>query len=149
MMYQAWHMVRQYLVDQMNGIGLTIWYEWAGNEFAISSGKKRRPAFHACATMIKQLTGTSFKKRLKLKDTNDYVLVFADATGRETWVAWTAPPAKKTPDKTRDHEVELTVSVSGALNTVDLFGKESKLPIRDGRVTVALTGAPVYLRFGK
>lgn len=147
MMYQAWHLVRQYMIDQMNGIGLTIWYEWAGKEFAITNGRKRRPAYHACATMIKQLSGTTFRKRLKLRDGNDYVLVFADAAGQETWVAWTAPPARETPDKTRDHEIVLPVAARGVLKLVDLFGKQSELLVKDGHITVALSGSPVYVRF--
>ena len=52
---QAGFVVRQFMIDQMNGVSPTIWYEWSGDKFGLldKSGKPR-PAYNAACEMLKQ-----------------------------------------------------------------------------------------------
>jgi len=105
--YQAWHFVRQYLLDLMCGIHLSIWYEWSGDDFGLIQAEEKRPAYHACVNMVKQLYGYTFSKRLNTSSPLDYLLLFENETGGRKLVAWTAPPAKETPNKAVIHSVEI------------------------------------------
>ncbi|HBC88109.1 MAG TPA: hypothetical protein DCZ94_14255, partial [Lentisphaeria bacterium] len=143
--YQAWHIVRQYMIDLMNGICLTSWYEWAGEEFAIASKDKKRPAYYACQNMIKQLDGYSLKERIKTASDLDYILLFENKAGARKLVAWTSPPLKETPEKVKEHEVTVPVEASGSLSIMDLMGKESAVEAVNGKLSLKLSGAPQYV----
>ncbi|HCE44516.1 MAG TPA: hypothetical protein DET40_13295 [Lentisphaeria bacterium] len=143
--YQSWHIVRQYMIDLMNGINLSSWYEWAGKEFAIASKDKKRPAYFACKNMIDQLSGFAYKERMKTASPLDYVLIFVNKAGAEKLVVWTSPPLKATPEKVKDHDVAIPVNAAGELKLVDLMGKESVVKVTDGKISVKLSGAPQYV----
>lgn len=143
--FQAWHLVRQYLVDMLCGVRLTNWYEWTGEEFGIVRGKDHLPAYDACKVMVEQLGGYRLAKRLPLDAPLDFALLFEKPSGEQKLVVWTAPPANQSPDKTREHAVELPVDAPGPLERCDLYGKKSPLTVADGKISVTLTGSPQYI----
>ena len=149
--YQAWHFVRQYMVDLLHDIRLTSWYEWSGKEgFSLLNGPagpggKHMPAYEAAAVMIGQLNGYRLAGRVPLDAARDFVLRFVNPSGAVTWVAWTAPPPGESPDKIVPHEVMIPVSATGALATVGLYGEKGTVAVQDGKVKLALTGAPQYI----
>ncbi len=147
--YQAWHIVRQYMIDLMNDIHLSSWYEWGGEEFAIANKDKKRPAYYACQNMIRQLNGYSFKERIKTSSDLDYILLFENKAGARKLVAWTSPPLKDSPDKAKNHDLAVPVQESGDLPVCDLMGKESTVKAADGKITLKLTGAPQYVTLKK
>lgn len=147
--YQAWFVVRQFLIDRMNGIGFTIWYEWHAKKFGLIVDGKKKPAYDSCKNMIKQLQGYSFKERLKTTDEMDHVLLFTNKAGAEKLVAWTSFDQKSTPDKTKNHSLEIPVTATGQLARVDLYGKESSIAVADGKIKIDLTGAPQYITLKK
>jgi polysaccharide biosynthesis protein PslG len=149
MQFQAWHLVRQYLVDMLCDVRLTNWYEWTGEEFGIVRGKDHLPAYDACKVMTEQLGGYRLVKRLPLgtpvEAPLDFALLFEKPTGEQKLVVWTAPPADQSPDKTKDHTVNLPIDAAGPLELCDLFGKKSPFTVSDGKFTVTLTGSPQYV----
>ena len=145
--YQAWHLVRQYLIDLLEGVNLTSWYEWSGNEgFALYKENNQPPAYLACQVFVAQLSGYKLDKRLETEKPRDFVLRFTNPQGGVKLVAWTSPPAPMaTVDTIVDHPVTVPVEAGGSLKTVDLYGKESRLTVSGGKIEVPLTGAPQYI----
>ncbi len=144
--YQSWHFVRQYMIDLMTGVRLTLWYEWEGEKFGILENGKERPVAGAVRIMIEQLEGYHFVERIDLESPQDYVLRFKNAkTGGVKLVAWTAPPPKSPPNQAVDHEAAIPVGVTGSLATVQIYGEKNTVEVKDGAITVTLTAAPQYI----
>jgi polysaccharide biosynthesis protein PslG len=132
--FQGWHFVRQFMMDQLNGVRGTVWYEWDGDEFGLverRSGEKR-PSYHAAREMISQLNGYTLKSRLETDSDLDYVLEWTDSAGNRKLVAWTAPPAGGAPDEFIPHD--LVIPVTGGSGET---------------LTLAITGEPQYIAIPK
>ena len=143
--YQAWHFVRQYLVDLLCDVRLTNWYEWTGEEFGIVRGKDRRPAYEACKVMLAQLDGYRLAKRMPTDAPADFVLLFEKESGEQKLVAWTSPPANQSPDRAKAHAVEIPAGAAGPLEVYDLYGKKSLVTVVDGKISLTLSGSPQYV----
>ncbi len=88
--YQSWHLVRQYLCDQLAGIKVTIWYQWSGKEgFELLSNNQPMPAMNACRVMLAQLSGYKLEKRIALPSDQDYVLRYTTPRVMQSW--WRGP----------------------------------------------------------
>jgi len=149
--YQAWHLVRQYLVDLMLGCRVTSWYEWAGKEgFTVYRPGNPTPAYNACKVLITEMSGYKLDKRIDTAQPRDFVLRFTNATtGGIKLVAWTAPPPMQSPDKIVDHAITLPVQATGPLETVSLMGGKGTIDIKGGSLAINLTGAPQYITIKK
>lgn len=146
--FQAWHFVRQYLIDVMTGTRITIWYEWGEDGFGLlQQDGTPRPAYHACKALVARLGGFTYQKRLDAGSPLDYLLVFTHPEGRKMLVAWTAPEKGKAPDEIVEHAIALPEAAKGATTTIDLFGVESPLPQEGGKVVLKLGGGPQYVPF--
>ena len=144
--YQAWHLVRQYMIDQMYGIPLTVWYEWDGKKFGISDEGSSRPAFKACQIMFEQMTGYHFVRRIPADSDSDYVLLFQNDTGQRKLVAWTAPPPGGSPDETFNHRVSIELKTDQTIDIVNVTGTVEKRPTD---FLLSLSGAPQYISIPK
>ena len=143
--YQAWHLVRQYLVDMIEGIRLTSWYEYKGNEgFSLYENGKPRPALEAFKTMVRELDGYSFKTLLKTDNPQDRLALFSNAQGAVKLVAWTSAKAGGSPDETKEHAV--VVRTADTLSGAGMLGDAAKVPQGLG---LWLTGAPQYVAIPK
>lgn len=145
--YQAWYVIRQYLVDLLEGLPVTIWYEWGGKEgFALYRAGNMTPAYNACKTFVKELSGYKLDYRMKTENKRDFVLRFIDKNGNEKLVAWTAPGVMESPDKIVPHSIKIAVGdVSPRLVTTDLYGRTDIVEVSNGVIEPRLTGAPVYI----
>jgi hypothetical protein len=146
--YQAWYLVREYLIDMLCGIKMTNWYEWSGSEkegFSLLEKGKPNEAYHAAEVMIQQLSGYHFDRRVELAAPRDFVLRFVNPAGGVKLVAWTAPPAGQSPDKTQLHAADIPVDAEGTLDTVAVFGDKGTAAVSKGAVHLTLTGAPLYV----
>ena len=144
--YQAWHLVRQYLVDMLEGAEATIWYEWSGKEgFALTRPGETTPAYKACGELIRQLSGYRLEKRIETKETRDFILRFTDGKGGVKLVVWAAPPALQSPDKIVAHDIELPFGEKTVFQLFDLYGTEKKAKIVGDKVFLEATGAPQYI----
>jgi hypothetical protein len=144
--YQAWHIVRQYLIDLLCDVKATVWYEWSGAEgFSVIEGNEKTPAYNACKFMIEQLSGYRLDRRVPLKSPRDFVLRFTNKAGGVKLVAWTSPPPNGTPDKTETHAVDVPVEATGSLETFQLYGAKGTVTVKNATVNLTLTGAPQYV----
>lgn len=144
--YMAWHLVRQYLIDLLSDIRLTIYYEWKGEDFGIVWQKEKRPAYYASVNLVNQLEGYSLKERMKTGSSEDYILIFENEKGNQKFVAWTAPPPGKSPEHINSHKIQIPLQSSN-LNVLmsDIYGEEAVLETQAGKVEILLEGAPKYL----
>jgi hypothetical protein len=143
--YQAWHVVRQYMIDLMCQVQLTIWYEWKGQDFGVMDGNEQRPAYFACKNMVGELSGYSYLERLEVESPQDYLLLFGNQEGDKKIVAWTAPPPNGTPNLAVPHQVAIPVSVNGTLSSTNLYGEEISIEVTDRTIVIELSGAPKYI----
>jgi len=144
--YQAWHCVRQYLMDLVCGIKLTNWYEWSGTEgFSLVQGNEKTPAYNAAKFMIDTLKGYHLDQRITLDSPRDFVLRFVNNSGGVKLVAWAAPPEGESPDKIVTHDVTIPVQVTGPLDNFQIYGDKSTVTVANGTVKLTLTGAPQYV----
>lgn len=143
--YQAWHFVRQQMMDLLYGVRLTTWYEWESEEFGlVDKSGAHRPAYGAAVAMMKELDGYSLKGRLPTDLDLDYVLDFTNAsTGGRILVAWTSPPAGMSPDETSDHD--LTLAVTGGATSPVKDADGTVYDLSGNALVLKLTGKPIYV----
>lgn len=108
--YQAAHFVRQLLVDQLNNVRFSVWYEWGGKEgFALfNPDGTEAPAVSALRDLVKNLNGYRIVKRIDSDSNQDYVLLCENGKGERKLVLWTAPPQQGSPDETWPHDISLS-----------------------------------------
>lgn len=92
--------VRMQLVNLLNDVPLSIWYDWKNdgidarnheNNFGIvEADLKLKPAYLALKTMTKQLAGYRLVRRIDIDNNDDYALLFANAAGHSKLVVWTS-----------------------------------------------------------
>lgn len=146
--FQAWHFVRQYMIDLMTETRITIWYEWGGDEFGfLEADGTPRPVYKACETLVARLSGFAYVERLEAASPRDYLLTFAHPDGRKMLVAWTAPEADQAPDTIGTHTVPLPAVAQGATMVIDLYGAEAPVTKQDGKAVLELGGAPQYVPY--
>jgi hypothetical protein len=96
---QAAFAVRQQLCNLLNGIPLSIWYDWkndgrdpADNEQnfgTLTEDLQPKPAYTALKTMTAELSGCRLERRLDGMAETDFVLVFVNGAGARKAAAWT------------------------------------------------------------
>lgn len=151
--YQAWHIVRQYLIDQYLDVVGTIWYEWIGTGkeegFSLYREVEPLPAYMATRVLIQQLKGFKLDGRIETGAKRDFVLRFIHPSGAVKLVAWAAPPLMESPDKIVPHTVSIAVEKKGAFETTDIYGNKGTIRSHDGRIQLQLSGAPLYVKVKK
>ena len=146
---QAELLARQFLTNFANGIPLSIWYDWRDDgtdstepehHFGLIRHNKAldpKPAYLAARTLLANLKGFTFQERLIVGSDDDYVLVFSNGSERR-YAAWTTsvtPNRVTIPGMTEGLAVVLMTGDS-AIDTSP----------NNGRLSIELTGAPVYLK---
>jgi len=142
---QAAFFVREYLTNVINGVLLSIWYDWnddgpdpqnlQDNFGIVAWDNQPKIAYLAAQTLTKQLSGFSFAGRLSLSSAGDYAIVFAQNTVKKL-VLWTVDSP---------HTITLSVNAP-AITVVGMTGEARSLSTRNGALTIALTGSPQYLQ---
>jgi len=137
---QAVYLARQFLTNFINGIPLSIWYDWQEgpntNYGIVTSNYKPKPAYHAVQTLTNTLSGFSFVQRLPLPSKDDYVAVFQQGAVQKLAVWTVATP----------HNVTLPVDVNTPFVTsVSLAGDESALATTRGQLVIQLAHSPQFV----
>ncbi|HMP76983.1 MAG TPA: cellulase family glycosylhydrolase [Kiritimatiellia bacterium] len=142
--FQAWHLVRQFLIDQLHGVYMSVWYEWDGDEFGLvdESNGARRPAYEAARTMMQHLRGHALRGRLPTDYAQDYLVEFTGSAGNRKLAAWTAPTPGSSPYDYTLHDLVLPVS-GGAGTATDSKGRTYDLS--GGTLTLPLSAEPFFL----
>lgn len=96
---QAAYAVRQQLSNLLNGIPLSIWYDWKNDGKDPADGEQNfgtvtddlqpKPAYTALKTMTHELNGYRLRRRMPESSKDDFVLLFVNDRGGRKAVAWT------------------------------------------------------------
>lgn len=97
---QAAYIVRQQLSNLLNGVPVSIWYDWKNdgddpgnrehNFGTVDQQLNPKPAYQAIQTMTRELGGCRLAYRQIMSDTNDFILVLTNSAGRTRFAAWTS-----------------------------------------------------------
>jgi hypothetical protein len=130
---QAAYLVRQQLFNLLNGIPLSIWYDWKNdgtdalevehNFGTVTDKLEPKPAYEAIKMMTHELAGYRIERRIETAP-QDFVLVFTNSSGVKKLAAWT----------TRDAHTISIKPVQGEVPDVSGIG-----------VVIALEQLPKYL----
>ena len=96
---QADFIARQQLSNLLNGVPLSIWYDWKNdgqdpgnrehNFGTVDSELKPKPAYLAIQTLTRELSGYRIARRYETTNQQDFVVVLANAAGQSKLAAWT------------------------------------------------------------
>ena len=141
---QAAYFVRLALVNLLNGLPVSIWYDWQddgadprqmNDNFGLLTWTGQpTPAYLAARTLMRELSGFHLLRRIPLASDADYALLFTDGAATRQ-VLWTTGPA---------HSISLPVGAP-SLAVTDMTGNARTLPAVKGHVTLQITGNPQYL----
>lgn len=141
---QGEYLARQFLVNLMNDVRLSIWYDWHDdgpdpNEYEHNFGTvthtyELKPAYLAAKTLLHTLSGMTYRERVPLESADDCALLFEDG---ETWaiVAWTSG---------EEHSVSLPVK-AGKLRILSMTGDATETQAKEGKLDIQLSGQPKYV----
>ena len=148
---QAAFAVRQQLSNLLNGVPLSIWYDWKNdgpdaNENEHNFGTvlpdlKPKPAYVAIQTLTRQLSDYRIGRRIAQASEKDYVLLCTNKAGLQKVVAWTLGEA---------HSVSVGTSLTGreGLAAADGNGQSFTPKTDSGRLILELSAAPQYVALG-
>ena len=148
---QAVFAVRQQLSNLLNGVPLSIWYDWKNdgsdpnenedNFGTVLSNLTPKPAYVAIRTLTSELSGYRIVRRLALAGDQDYALLLQSASGEKKLAAWTLSDP---------HPVNIQLSSKAGGNPAGMRGDgEPFVPrISEARLVLDLTAAPQYIGLG-
>lgn len=145
---QAENAVRMQLANLLNGVPLSIWYDWKndGNDPAdheqnfgtVTSDLNPKPAYRAFQLMHKELQGYFLVSRLDLGNRNDFALLFRNGKKKYKICAWTmGEPHTVVPSKGLPK-----IKKAGG---VDGNGNALKLQPEQGKLSLELKSLPQYI----
>ena len=141
---QAQYLARQFLVNLMNDVRLSIWYDWHDdgpdpNEYEHNFGTithtyEPKPAYLAAKTLLHTLSGMTYRERVPLESPDDYALLFSDG---EKWAvaAWTTGEA---------HSLSLPVKAD-KVRIISMTGDAREGQAKEGKLEIQLSGKPDYI----
>jgi hypothetical protein len=96
---QAAFAVRQQLANLLEGVPISIWYDWKNdgsdpneredNFGTVTQDLQPKPAYAAIQTMTRELDGYRMERRLKAGNETDYVLLCSKSGGSRKLAVWT------------------------------------------------------------
>jgi len=149
---QAAFIVRQQLSNLLNGIPISIWYDWKNdgpdpgenehNFGTVMSDLRPKPAYIALRTMTRELAGCQIVRRLDLGNEKDYVLLLRNSEGTEKLAAWTLGDA---------HAQTLGVKAGRGAKPIGVRGNGASFePTLEGnQLFVDLAAEPIYITLQK
>lgn len=144
---QAAFAARQQLANLLQGVPLSIWYDWKNDG---EEAKERehnfgtvwpdlapKPAYRAFQTLTRELGGYRIERRAKTAN-KEYVLVFRNAAGEQKIAAWTTGE----PATVSLVLEQLESNAQARISSMD--GSISTLPLKN-QLLLELRPAPVYV----
>jgi hypothetical protein len=147
---QADFAVREQLVNLLNGVPLSIWYDWKNdgddpkenehNFGTVLPDLSPKPAYRAIAVLTRELAGYRIKSRLATENQSDYVLLLATSDGKQKLAGWATG---------EQHMVNIKVigdtqHMAGIASNGEPFAPQ----VRSGTCSFELTSSPKYLTLG-
>ena len=140
---QAQYFARLYLINLLDNLPLTIWYNWhdgpdpkqiEDNFGLVTYSGQPKMAYLAAQTLAQELTNFRFNERISLASNADYALLFTNGPARKQ-VAWTTD---------NPHTITLPVNGTSVIVT-NMTGEKRTLPVMHGQLTLELSGSPQYI----
>lgn len=146
---QAQYLVRQQLVNMLNEVPLSIWYDWKNdgldrgdnehNFGTVTADLKPKPAYVAVKTLTHELSGYRILRRIEM-DPKDYVLVCVNGSGGCKMVGWTTAKAHSV-------GVEMPFKSVHRITGMDGFGKGFTPKVKEGDLIFKVEQMPKYYAF--
>lgn len=141
---QAQYVARSFLVNLMNRIPLSIWFNWRDHPHVLKdwenncgiwdSAGAQKPAHGFLRTLAKELDGLTFAARIDAGSDDDYLALFAKED-KTVLAAWTTGA---------DHKLRTPVDVE-TFRVTTSEGETTQVKAKDGRLELELTGSPIYI----
>jgi len=145
---QAAYLARQQLANLLNGVPLSIWYDWKDdgldpNEHEHNFGTvghdlSPKPAYRAAQTLTRELAGYHILRRLDACSEEDFALLLGNAAGHRKLAAWTLAAPHPV---TLDASLESTTKVTG----ITASGKSLRPKLAGKRLVLDLIAEPQYV----
>ena len=143
---QAQYLVRMFLFNLASDVKLSIWYDWHDDGAdpknrehhfgTVYPDFKPKPSYTAAQVLARELDGYKLARRLGSK-ADEYVLLFKGPQGYRL-AAWT----------TGDQRDIATPLDAPKVAVVSMDGKRSEVATAAGKLTLTLSGSPVYVEAG-
>jgi len=134
---QAQYIAREYLINIMSGVKISIWYDWKNdgadknngehNYGIINSDLTPKPSYYAVKTMNKTLEGYRYIKRLETESKEDYILMFKK-DNKIIYAIWTTNEDHDVTINTQKDDLQI-VTLTGENYNVKAQNKKYNLPI--------------------
>ncbi len=148
---QAAFAVRQQLANLLNGIPLSIWYDWKNdgpdpkerehNFGIVQADLAPKPAYQAIQTLTKELSGYRVAARLPLPGDQVYALACTNFAGQKKLAAWTAGEPGTV-------HLQLDRGRADSARIVSGSGQDLPVVVHEGRLELNLTALPLYVTIG-
>ncbi len=144
---QAAFLARQQLSNLLDGVPLSIWYDWKNdgsdpkenehNFGTVGPDLKPKPAYAAIQALTRELAGYRIKERFNLGE-DDYVLDCEDSSGSHKLAAWTTGDS---------HTITINLPYKGAAAITAINGDGANYtPKREGdHLSLELSSMPKYI----
>jgi hypothetical protein len=139
---QAAYLVRLSLVNLLNGLPISILYDWQddGNDAKqpednfglLTRNGQPKPAYTAMRTLVRELGGFRFSRRLS--SGADYALLFTNGAAQKQ-VIWTTGDA---------HPVVLSIKAS-SVTVTNMTGQQRTQPVIRNQTVLEINGDPQYI----
>jgi polysaccharide biosynthesis protein PslG len=145
---QAAYAIRQQLVNLLNEVPLSIWYDWKNdgtnpkereeNFGTVMYDLRPKPAYVAIKTLTSELAGYRIETRISAENEKDYLLALVHPAGARKVAAWTMG---------EPHTVSIGRDLLGGTpgRAVSGSGQALTIQIEAGKVELSLTGLPQYV----
>jgi polysaccharide biosynthesis protein PslG len=145
---QADFMARQQLSNLLQGVPISIWYDWRNdgedvnqrehNFGAVTFNLQPKPGYVAIQTLTRELSGYRIASRRNTGNKRDFVLILKDTMEETKLAVWTV-------GKPHTVTFDLEAAAATELVVVEGHGKRGSIEIRNNRLTVRLSSAPAYI----
>lgn len=149
---QAAFAARQQIVNLLNNVPLSIWYDWKNDgpdpserehHFGtVTTDLQPKPSYLAIQTLARELAGCRIERRLESGGPDDYIVVCRNAAGRRTIAAWTTGTGARV-------ELMLSGVPERGLEIVNWKGETSKAETDEAKLTLQLGPLPQYVELGE
>jgi hypothetical protein len=149
---QAAFAARQQLSNLLNGVPVSIWYDWQNdgpdanerehNFGTVTMELAPKPAYVAVQTMTRELAGYRIERRIALADEKDYALLLVNSAGKQKLATWTMGDP---------HQVALEIGGLSAKSVNAVNGQGANGPVKIERRQLILEIGPLleYVTFNR
>lgn len=143
---QAAYLVRMFLINMVNEIPISIWYDWKNDGDDPNNGEHNfglrqndvdvpKLAYHSMTTFTDVLSDYQYSERMVTDSPDDYVLKFINEKDELVLVMWTVG---------NKHEINIPIpNVKGQVRA--MLGKKQEYYNSDNDLNIEISGEPIYL----